>query len=99
MQPFVQYFPLYPIYPCLSTLFSLLAVIIYLSLALHQQFLSFPLLSPLSSLLENTYLAPCPLSPDWQPHRMSPPPITPHIPQSRNIIPQLPPQLILYFHR
>jgi hypothetical protein len=41
-------------------------------------------------------LRPSLLSSHRQPHRMSSPPITAHIPQSLNIRPHLPPQIILY---
>jgi hypothetical protein len=47
----------------------------------------------------DTYLTPSPLSSNRQTHRVSPPPITSHIPQSLNIIPHLAPQIRLDRHR
>lgn len=43
-------------------------------------------------------LRPRPLPPDRQTHRMSPSPIRAHIPQSRNSIPHLPPQIVFNLH-
>lgn len=49
-------------------------------------------------LRSSTRLRPRPLPSDRQPHRMSPPPIRPHIPQSSNVLPQLSPQIVFYLH-
>lgn len=43
-------------------------------------------------------LRPCPLAPNRHPHRVPPPPVRPHIPQPFNILPQLPPQIVLDLH-
>lgn len=59
-----------------------------------------PSTQPINSihLRSRRRLRPRPLSPNWQPHRMSPSPMRPHIPQSSDILPQFPPEVILYFH-
>lgn len=43
-------------------------------------------------------LRPRPLSPHRHPHRVSPPPIRAHIPQPRNVFPQLSPQIVFDLH-
>lgn len=57
-----------------------------------------PRLAPPRQDRHQTHLRPGPLPPNRQPHRMPPPAIAPHIPQSSNIIPNLPPQIILDLH-
>ena len=49
-------------------------------------------------LIRRRRLRPRPLAPNRQPHRVPPAPVRPDIPQPRDIIPHLPPQVVLDLH-